>query len=105
MTEVLSVSTRNLKQSVDLTARINTIIRQAKIQKGLCFLCVMHTTAALTTGVGDGTEQDFLQIVEQMISRIAFRHAHDPSHAWADMASSILGPSLTLPIAAGKFNT
>ena len=31
-----------------------------------------------------------------------FRHAHDPSHAWSHMASSILGPSLTIPVVAGK---
>ena len=103
MTEVLYVSTRKLKQVVDLTPRINTIIRRERIQKGLCFLCVTHTTASLTTGeIGEGTEQDFLQIIEQMIPQIAFRHAHDPSHAWSHMASSILGPSLTLPLSAGK---
>ena len=41
-------------------------------------------------------------MVEQMIPRIHFRHAHDPSHAWSHMASSILGPALTIPVAAGK---
>ena len=103
MTDVLCINTTNLKQVVNLTARVNTIIRHGKIQKGLCFLSVAHTTAGLTTGeIGEGTEQDFLQIIEQMIPQIAFRHAHDPSHAWSHMASSILGPSLTLPIASGK---
>jgi secondary thiamine-phosphate synthase enzyme len=57
----------------------------------------------LTTGeVGEGTEQDFLQVVEEMIPRIHFRHAHDPLHAWSRTASSILGPSLTIPVSAGK---
>ena len=103
MTEVLCINTTSLKQVVDLTARVNIVIRHATIQKGLCVLLVTHTTAALTTGeIGEGTEQDFLQVIEQMIPQIAFRHAHDPSHAWSHMASSILGPSLTLPISAGK---
>jgi secondary thiamine-phosphate synthase enzyme len=57
----------------------------------------------LTTGeIGEGTEVDLLQIVELMIPKIAFRHAHDPSHAWSHMAASILGPSLTIPISANK---
>lgn len=35
---------------------------------GLCALFVTHTTAALTTGeIGEGTEQDLLQVVEKMI--------------------------------------
>lgn len=103
MVDVLRISTTNRKQVVDLTDRIETVIRAAKMQEGLCSLFITHTTAALTTGeIGEGTEEDFLQVVEQMIPRIHFRHAHDPSHAWSHMASSILGPSLTIPVSAGK---
>lgn len=103
MAEVLRISTGSLKEVVDLTDRIESLIRQAKVQEGLCSLFVTHTTAALTTGeIGEGTEKDLLQVVEQMIPPIRFRHAHDPSHAWSHMASSILGSSLSIPISAGK---
>ena len=103
MPDVLRVSTIQLKQVVDLTDRVETLIRKARMQEGLCSLFITHTTAALTTGeIGEGTEQDFLQIVEEMIPKIQFRHAHDPSHAWSHMASSILGPSLAVPVSAGK---
>ena len=101
--EVLRISTGSLKEVVDLTDRIESLIRREKMQEGLCSLFVTHTTAALTTGeIGEGTEKDLLQVVEQMIPPIRFRHAHDPSHAWSHMASSILGPSLTIPVSAGK---
>jgi len=101
--EVLRISTGSLKEVVDLTDRIESMIRLAKMQEGLCSLFVTHTTAALTTGeIGEGTEADLLQVVEQMIPPIRFRHAHDPSHAWSHMASSILGPSLTIPVSSGK---
>ena len=103
MAEVLRINTTSRKQVVDLTDLVEISIRKAKMQEGLCSLFVTHTTAALTTGeIGEGTGEDFLQVVEQMIPRIHFRHAHDPSHAWSHMASSILGPSLTIPVAAGK---
>jgi len=103
MAEVLHVSTTARKQVVDLTEQVEAVIRKAKMQEGLCALFITHTTAALTTGeIGEGTEQDFLQVVEQMIPRIHFRHTHDPSHAWSHMASSILGPSLTIPVSVGK---
>lgn len=101
--EVLRISTGSLKEVVDLTDRIESLIHREKMQEGLCSLFVTHTTAALTTGeIGEGTEKDLLQVVEQMIPPIRFRHAHDPSHAWSHMASSILGPSLTIPVSAGK---
>ena len=70
MAEVLHIKTSARKQVVDLTDRIEAVIRKAKMQEGLCALFVTHTTAALTTGeIGEGTEEDFLQVVEQMIPR------------------------------------
>lgn len=103
MSEVLRVSTGSLKEVVDLTERVQSLIKRGKMRDGLCMLFVTHTTAALTTGeVGEGTEQDLLEVVERIIPSIRFRHAHDPSHAWSHMAASILGPSLTVPVADGQ---
>lgn len=103
MAEVLRIKTTAAKEVVDLTSRLDTLVRQAKLEEGLCALFVMHTTAALTTGeIGEGTEQDFLQVVEKIIPRIPFQHAHNPAHAWSHMASSIVGPSLTVPVSGGK---
>lgn len=103
MGDVLRVNTASLKEIVDLTERIQSVIQRAKMREGVCALFVAHTTAALTTGeIGEGTEQDLLEVAEQIIPSIRFRHAHDPSHAWSHMAASILGPSLTLPIVDGR---
>ena len=100
---LISITTSSRKQVVDLTERISGLIRKAKMSEELCSLFVTHTTAALTTGeIGEGTEEDFLQVVEQMIPRIHFRHSHDPSHAWSHMASSLIGPSLSVPVSGGK---
>jgi len=103
MAKVLRVSTGSLKEVVDLTERVQALIKRGKMRDGLCMLFVTHTTAALTTGeIGEGTEQDLLEVVEQIIPSIRFRHAHDPSHAWSHMAGSILGPSLSVPVADGQ---
>lgn len=103
MADVLRIKTTATKEVVDLTDRLAAMISKAKLQEGICTIFLTHTTAAVTTGeIGEGTEQDFLQVVEKMIPRIQFQHAHDPSHAWSHMASSILGPSLTVPVTGGK---
>lgn len=102
MAEILRISTSQLKQVIDVTDHVQAVIRKANVREGLCQVFVTHTTAGVTTGeIGEGTEQDFLQVVEEMIPRIRFRHAHDPSHAWSHMAASIIGPSLTIPVSAG----
>jgi secondary thiamine-phosphate synthase enzyme len=103
MAHLLPIETKRGKEAVDVTDRVNEAISSAGMQEGLCVLFVAHTTAALTTGeMGEGTEDDLLEVVEQVIPRIRFRHAHDPGHAWSHMASSLLGPSLALPVSAGR---
>ncbi len=101
--ETFQVKTKNLKDIVDLTPKLNGIIQGKDFQNGLCHVFLPHTTAALTTGeIGEGTEQDFLEVAEQIIPRIRFRHAHDPSHAWSHMAASLIGATLTLPVKDGE---
>ena len=103
MSDVLHIRTTAVKEIVNLTDRLETVIRKANLQEGLCSLFVTHTTAALTTGeIGEGTDDDLLVVVEEMIPRIRFQHAHNPAHAWSHMASSLLGPSLTVPVSAGQ---
>ena len=103
MSDVLHIRTTAVKEIVNLTDRLETVIRKANLQEGLCSLFVTHTTAALTTGeIGEGTDDDLLVVVEEMIPRIRFQHAHNPAHAWSHVASSLLGPSLTVPVSAGQ---
>ena len=101
--ETLHIKTERLKQIVDLTDGVQAVIAKNKMTQGVCCLFIGHTTAALTTGeVGEGTEEDLLDVVEAVIPKLDFRHAHDPSHAWSHMAASLLGPSLVIPVAGGK---
>ncbi|WNM62364.1 secondary thiamine-phosphate synthase enzyme YjbQ [Candidatus Nitrospira neomarina] len=101
--DTLQVQTKNLKDIVDLTPKLNRIIQNADFQNGLCHVFLPHTTAALTTGeIGEGTEKDLLEVAEKIIPQIRFRHAHDPSHAWSHMAASLIGASLTLPVMDGE---
>lgn len=101
--ETLRVSTNTRKQVIDLTDSVNALVRKAKMQQGLCSLFLTHTTAGLTTGeVGEGTEDDLLDVVEQMVPTIKFRHAHNPAHAWSHMASSVMGASLSIPVSSGR---
>ena len=103
MTDVIRIRTEEKKAVVDLTARVESALKESQVASGVCTVFVAHTTAALTTGeIGEGTEKDFLDVVEKLIPRIQFRHAHDPSHAWSHMAASLIGPSVTIPVSEGS---
>jgi secondary thiamine-phosphate synthase enzyme len=101
--EIVSISSRRAKQVIDITDRVEQVLAQSGICEGLCNLFIAHTTAAITTGESiEGTDEDLMETLEKIIPNIRFRHAHDPSHAPDHMISSIVGSSLSIPIANGK---
>jgi secondary thiamine-phosphate synthase enzyme len=102
-TTTITISTKREKQALDITTRIHQYLVQVGIDQGLCNIFVAHTTAGITTGEAiEGTDEDLMETLERMIPEIKFRHAHDPSHAPDHMISSVLGPSLTVPVRGGK---
>jgi secondary thiamine-phosphate synthase enzyme len=99
----IKVSTRRDRQVLDITDRVQESVSESGIDSGLCNVFVTHTTAGITTGEStEGTDEDLMEVLERLIPKIKFRHEHDPSHAPDHMISSILGPSVMIPIRGGK---
>ncbi|OGG13645.1 hypothetical protein A2773_06240 [Candidatus Gottesmanbacteria bacterium RIFCSPHIGHO2_01_FULL_39_10] len=101
----LKIRTISSKEIVDVTSPVEEFIQRNHFTNGICHLFTLHTTCALTTGeVGEGTDDDLLEVAQKIIPKINFRHGHDPSHAWSHMASSLIGAFLVLPVQKGKLN-
>lgn len=90
------IETAQAQQVVDITDEAN---HSLGIKEGICLATIQHTTAALTTADLDpGTDQDFLDFLQAITPDIQWRHPHDPAHTPAHLLSSLIGPSVTLPI-------
>ena len=97
--KTITVNTKKTKEIVDITNKINEIIKKNKFKEGVVNLFLTHTTAALTTADLDpGTDLDMLEAFEEMIPKLRFRHPHDPSHVPSHILSSLIGTSLTLVV-------
>ena len=97
----ISVQTRLKRQVVDITTLVEQCVPAAA--NGVIFVTVLHTTAAITTADLDpGTDQDFLDFLELITPRAKWRHPHDPAHAPDHFLASLIGPSVTIPVHAGK---
>ncbi len=96
--ETITIRTRKKDEIVDITETVETHLRDAKSEEGVCVLFVAHTTCALTTADLDpGTDLDFLDALRRLLPHISYRHPHDPAHTPDHLLSSIIGPSLALP--------
>jgi secondary thiamine-phosphate synthase enzyme len=99
----LSFSTSHPKQVLDITDEIQQWAGKQGKKDGLVHLFVMHTTCSVTTADLDpGTDLDMLDAIEKMIPKLHFRHPHDPAHAPDHIVSSIIGPSLLVPVKGGE---
>jgi len=99
----LTIRSRREKQVIDITDSIQRVVTLSGKKDGLCNVFVLHTTAGITTGEAiEGTDEDLMEMLERIIPEMKYRHAHDPSHAPDHMISSLLGPSLTLPVHSGR---
>lgn len=97
------VNTKDKKEVVDITDKINEEISKLQFKQGVCNLFLTHTTASLTTADLDpGTDLDLLAAFAELIPRLKYRHPHDPSHVPDHILSSLIGTSLTLPVEKGK---
>ncbi len=99
----MSVRTARKRQVIDLTSTVNKFISEQGFVDGLCNVCVLHTTAALSTADLDpGTDQDMLDAYTAMLPELTYRHPHDPEHTPDHILATLMGPSVTLPIEHGR---
>ncbi len=99
----LTVSSSSHNQVIDISPEVNNIIQKQGIKQGVCVVSAQHTTCSITTADLDpGTDRDLLDAVNAMFPKGDYRHPHDPAHVGDHIMSSLIGPSVTLPIQQGK---
>ncbi len=97
----LSVATSKNRQILDITGQIDVLLPEDAA--GAVVITVLHTTAAVTTADLDpGTDLDFLDFLKRITPEAQWRHPHDPAHAPDHLLASLIGPSVILPIEAGR---
>jgi secondary thiamine-phosphate synthase enzyme len=96
---IIEIQTNLKKEVIDITDKINALIKKENLKDGLINLFLMHTTAALTTAdLDSGTDLDMLDAFSKLIPKLNYRHPHNPAHVPDHILSSLIGTSLTLPI-------
>ena len=96
---IIEIQTNLKKEVIDITDKINALIKKENLKDGLINIFLMHTTAALTTAdLDSGTDLDMLDAFSKLIPKLNYRHPHNPDHVSDHILSSLIGTSLTLPI-------
>ena len=106
LTEHISVKTKGEVDIIDLTDKIEKIVQNSGLNKGIATIFVPGSTGALTTiEYEPGLLQDFPAALERIAGRdISYEHEtrwHD-GNGHSHVRASLLGPSLTVPFNDAK---
>lgn len=106
MQEEFTISTNKKQELIDITDRINSIIRKSKIKNGLCNVFAAHATAAIIINENYDPNicLDLIDALNKLVPSGVWRHDKIDGNADSHIKSAILGPSETIPIKNGKLD-
>lgn len=106
ITDRLRVTTRGDDDVIDLTEKVQDVVRRHRLRDGQALVFVPGSTGGLTTMEFEpGLRHDVPEAFRRLVPReMAYRHQeiwHD-DNGHSHVRASLLGPSLTVPFADGK---
>ena len=106
MQEEFTISTSKKQELIDITNKINSIIKKSKIKNGICNVFAAHATAAIIINENYDPDicLDLIDALNKLIPSGIWRHDRIDGNADAHINSAILGPSETIPIKNGSLD-
>jgi len=86
---------------IDITDKVERAVKNSGIRNGLVTVFIPGATGAITTiEFEPNLVQDFKDILEKLVPKLG--HYRHPINGHSHLRASILGPSLSVPIANGN---
>jgi secondary thiamine-phosphate synthase enzyme len=103
MPTTLEVRTGSKTELIDLTARVQQVVKDSGVTEGLCHVFVPHTTAGVTINenADPSVKADILMVLNKIISeKEPYRHSegNSPAH----IKATLTGPQLTVFVSRGR---
>jgi len=101
----ISISSSKKQELIDITDKINEIVRKSKVKTGVCNVFVTHATAAIVINENYDPNVcvDFLNALNKAFpDHAGYLHDRVDNNAGAHIKAGVLGPGETIPIENGK---
>lgn len=102
----LRFSTKGFNDIVDITSDVKKIVKESKVEDGICLIFLAGSTGAVTTiEYEGGVISDLLRALD-ILAPMNGEYAHNKKwgdgNGYAHVRSAIIKPSFTVPIEEGK---
>jgi len=98
----LTIRTRSKSELMDITALVRDVVDKSKIENGVCYIFVPHTTAGITINenADPSVRQDILIELDKLVPWQG-NYTHLEGNAAAHIKASLVGSSETIPVENG----
>lgn len=105
MVHTLVIATKRKRQVIDITQKVQEVIKKDEAVGGLCNIFVPHTSASIILSDFDsGTDFNLLEVFKKIIPEVDWDHKHDPKHTPDHILATLFGQSVTVPLTKGKLD-
>lgn len=100
MQEIIEISTSKKQELVDITDKVNAMVKKSKINQGLCNIFTTHATAAIVINENADPNLcfDTIDALNHLIKGGIWKHDNIDNNAASHIKATMLGPSETIPI-------
>lgn len=104
MREIVTLRTGHREELVDITDKVEEVVRQCGIEDGLVSLYAHGATAGLMIQEGwdESVGRDMIQFFRSLIPKGVWLHDAQDGNADAHLKAGIVGPSETIPLMGGR---
>ena len=107
-TEYLQFNTKNRREIVNITPRVEGALEKSRIKEGLCLVNSMHITSSVFINDNEpGLAQDFLLWLEKLAPYGKDRYLHNQTgedNGDAHLKRTIMGREVVIAVTGGKLD-
>ena len=100
MIEKISVPSKSREEFIDITGKVQQVVKKSGVRDGVCVVYVPHTTAGLTVNenADPSVSRDILAALKRLVPRDDPDYRHAEGNSDSHLKSSLVGFSHMIPI-------
>lgn len=97
-TQIIEINSSCKEEIIDITSEVNKVIKESRINNGICIIYCPHTTAGITINENydPDVKHDIILSLNNIVKELNFKHSEGNSSA--HVKSSLMGKSQTIII-------
>ena len=104
MRDIITISTNQREQLIDITPHVKTVLKQSGIRDGLVNVYAQGATAAIMIQENwdESVQTDVINFLRMIIPNGVWLHDQQDGNGDAHLKSGLVGPSETIPLIDGE---